>query len=393
MKINNNILPNGWEVKELGKVCSKITDGTHDTPTPVESGVPFLTAIHVKENFIDFENCYFLDEEVHQEIYRRCNPENGDVLMVNIGAGVATTALVNVDYEFSLKNVALLKPNNKILSGQFLNYYQNYTKPKLTSSLLNGGAQPFLSLKQIQKLKIILPPLPEQIAIAALLSTWDTAIQKTTTLIAKKELQKKGLMQKLLSGKGKGWEEKRVSEIGTVVTGNTPNMSKKEYYGNDFCWATALDFNGVYIEKTNVKLSEQGKNVSRFVPKGTVLITCIASIGKNAIAGIEMAFNQQINGIIPNENFNSEFIYYLFENSLHKLKEVAGAGAVPIINKSNFEGIKLKFPKIEEQTQIAQILQTADQEISLLKSKAEKLKEQKKGLMQQLLTGKKRLIN
>src|SRR5690606_10219293 len=139
------------------------------------------------------------------------------------------------------------------------------------------------------------------------------------------------------------------------------------------------------------KLSQQGWKQARKVPAGSVLVTCIASIGINAITKVETGFNQQINSITPFKNYNVEFVYYLINLSRNKLLEYAGAGALPMLNKNTFMGIKLKFPEFEEQTAIAEVLQTADKEIELLKAKAEQLKEQKKGLMQQLLTGKKRL--
>src|ERR1700730_3881051 len=125
------VIPADWEVSTLWNCCSKITDGTHDTPKPVRSGVPFLTAIHVKDNWIDYESCLYLTEADHAVVFRRCNPEKNDVLMVNIGAGVATTALVNVDYEFSLKNVALLKPDSRRVFGAYLNYCLVQRKTKI----------------------------------------------------------------------------------------------------------------------------------------------------------------------------------------------------------------------------------------------------------------------
>ena len=135
------VIPEDWTIKTLKAVCLKITDGTHDSPKPTESGVPFLTAIHVKENAIDFDGCSFLPMAIHEQIYRRCNPEKDDVLMVNIGAGVASTAVVNVDYQFSLKNVALLKPDKKLLVGSFLNCYQIFSRPRITSSLSVSGRE------------------------------------------------------------------------------------------------------------------------------------------------------------------------------------------------------------------------------------------------------------
>lgn len=76
------VIPEDWKVAQLRDGCSKITDGTHDTPKPVNSGVPFLTAIHVKDNWIDFESCLYLTEAEHEVIYNRCNPQRNDVLKV-----------------------------------------------------------------------------------------------------------------------------------------------------------------------------------------------------------------------------------------------------------------------------------------------------------------------
>ncbi len=181
------VIPEDWQVKPLLECCSKITDGTHDTPKPVETGVPFLTAIHVKENNIDYQSCYYLLESVHRIIYNRCNPEKNDVLMVNIRAGVATTALVNVDYEFSLKNVALLKPALSKIIGLFLNYWQIYSKSRIINSISTGGAHPFLSLNQIE--------------IATILSDMDAEIQALETKLEKYRKIKLGMMQNLLTGK------------------------------------------------------------------------------------------------------------------------------------------------------------------------------------------------
>lgn len=202
------IIPEDWEVKRLGEVCTRITDGTHGTPEKQKNGIPYLTAIHIKDGVIDYNNCYYLTEEDHKEIYQRCNPEFGDILMVNIGAGVGSVAMNRVDYEFSLKNVALLKPKKNILMGEFLESYLLFSKSRNLHSLLNGGAQPFWGLDDIKKLHILLPPLSVQNKITMVLQLWDTAIEKQTQLVEKLTLRKRGLMQQLLTGKKrlKGFE-------------------------------------------------------------------------------------------------------------------------------------------------------------------------------------------
>lgn len=193
-------IPASWEVVKMKDVCSKITDGTHFSPKPTAEGIPFITAIHVKDGFIDFESCKYLPQKVHDDIYKRCNPAKGDVLIVNIGAGTATPALVKVDFEFSLKNVALLKPNSQILRGDFLEFYQIFKKKHIVETLLSGGAQPFLSLKALADLVLLLPPLHEQRQITELLTTIDEKLQVLTQKKSQYQKLKLGLMQLLLTG-------------------------------------------------------------------------------------------------------------------------------------------------------------------------------------------------
>ena len=188
-----------------------------------------------------------------------------------------------------------------------------------------------------------------------------------------------------------GWEVKKILELGKVVTGSTPPMSDKSNYNGNFSWITAQDFRAKYIYDSMIKLSNKGKKLSRIIPAGSVLVTCIASIGLNAIAGVNMATNQQINSIIPNENTNGEFLYYLIDNNANYLKIFAGAGGMLILSKSEFEKMKFAVPPLSEQKKIAEILSGWDKVIELLDRKIDLKSQQKKYLMQTLLTGDIRL--
>ena len=391
-------IPADWEVKRLGDVCEKITDGTHDTPEPTNEGVPFLTAIHIKEGFIDFASCYFLPNEIHQKIYKRCNPELGDVLLVNIGAGVGTSAVVNVDYQFSLKNVALLKPLKRQLIGEFLNYYQIYSKGRLVKNLLNGGAQPFLSLKNISNLKIPLPPLSEQKRIAEVLSTWDKAIQLTEQLIRQKELRKKWLMQNLLTGK---MRLKGFSGVWKFVKFKDFYSESKLKVGSKKYEVLSVTKTGIVPQSEYFNKEIASSNTSNYliVEKGDFVVS-----GLNFWMGsFDVLSNFDIGIVSPaykvyklKVGFEKTFFKFLSKSKL-MLDAMIGASIVGAsIVRRNFDKEILmewsfKIPSIEEQTAIAEVLQTADKEIELLKAKAEQLKEQKKGLMQQLLTGRMRL--
>ncbi|MFQ2106791.1 restriction endonuclease subunit S [Aeromonas rivipollensis] len=209
-------------------------------------------------------------------------------------------------------------------------------------------------------------------------------------------------MQQLLTGKKRlldnngvrfsgEWDKLQIKEIGKVVTGSTPPKNENDNYGGNISWATAEDFIGKYVSDTKVKLSNQGAKKARIIPKGSILVTCIASIGKNAIANENMGTNQQINSVIVNELNSNEFFYYQIEFNVKALKTLAGNTAIPILNKSSFEKVKLSQPQLKEQQKIAAVLSTADQEITILQQKLAALKQEKKALMQQLLTGKRRV--
>lgn len=153
--------PKGWDRCKMSDVCTKVTDGTHDTPERLTEGVKFITGKHIRPFVIDFDNSDYVEPEVHEEIYRRCNPELGDVLYTNIGVNLGTAALNPVEYEFSMKNVALLKPDAAALAGRYLEFCLNSKnmKTEILRIASLGGAQQFLSLKDIRGLIVPVPNL------------------------------------------------------------------------------------------------------------------------------------------------------------------------------------------------------------------------------------------
>lgn len=191
----------------------------------------------------------------------------------------------------------------------------------------------------------------------------------------------------------KEWEVKRIKDIGTVVTGSTPSTSDMENYGNEYLFVSPVDLSGnKYIYNTEKKLSLKGYNLSRKIPTGAVLFTCIGStIGKMGVTISSLACNQQINAIICNSNVNNEYLFYELSNRAKQIKLLAGEQAVPIVNKSDFENIRILLSPLSEQQKIAEILNVWDKAIEKQTQLIEKLELRKKGLMQQLLTGKKRL--
>lgn len=188
------------------------------------------------------------------------------------------------------------------------------------------------------------------------------------------------------------WDLKKLNLIGEIVTGSTPSTYNIGYWNGNIPWITPTDITDskdIFFGARS--LTEQGFNQIRQLPKDTVLITCIASIGKNAILRINGGCNQQINAIIPNKHHSSEFVYYLIEGNKDYLRSLAGITATPIISKKDFTDFIFSFPPLPEQQKIAEALSDTDALIQSLKKLIAKKKDIKQGAMQELLSGKRRL--
>ncbi|EGR1975599.1 restriction endonuclease subunit S [Vibrio parahaemolyticus O3:K56] len=406
-----------WEQKSISEVATKVTDGTHDTPKPVESGVPYITAIHVKDGSIDFDNCYYVTPEVHQVIYKRCNPEKGDLLLVNIGAGTATCAINTHDAEFSMKNVALIKPDREIIEPYFLEQIQRKSTAKLFHRLTSGGAQPFFSLKEIKKLTHYFPTLPEQQKIATFLSKVDEKIALLTEKKAKLTEYKKGVMQQLFDGSfqeqdGKlvfvpptlrfkaddgsefpDWDEKKLGDFyKNLSTGMTPSRKVSEYFKGDNLWITSGELNFGLVNDTKEKITAEAiKDTSlKIYPAGTFFIAITGleapgTRGRCAINAVPATTNQSCMAFERLDLVDTNFLYFWYKNYSEAFycKYAQGTKQQSFNNKL-VEGIPINLPVKAEQIKIANFLSGIEQKIGLVNSELEKAKEWKKGLLQQM---------
>lgn len=164
----------GWVEKKLGEVCSKIVDGTHHSPTNTSEGeYPYITAKNIKHNEIDLSNITYVTKDIHREIYSRCNPEKGDVLMIKDGATTGIAVVNYLDFEFSLlSSVALLKTKMEILDSYYLCYVLN--SPDVYNqfrSKMDGAAITRITLVKIKDAVIQVPPLDQQRKIVRTLDT------------------------------------------------------------------------------------------------------------------------------------------------------------------------------------------------------------------------------
>ena len=282
-------------------------------------------------------------------------------------------------------------------------YYKYYFKSHRFIQDLNKDLEGIRDGKMISygQFSSILLPKPdeeEQQKIADCLSSIDDLISAEEKKLSLLNDYKKGWMQKLFPAEGKtvpewrfteykddnNWKCVEIETVGKVITGKTPPTSNDSLWNGNIQFVTPTDIvENKYqrlVQRTVVKTSKM-----KVLPKGTIMFTCIASIGKMAISVYPCVTNQQINSIITNKGYYNEFIYYSLFHNVNKIKSDLSNTTVPIINKTDFSKIKIFVTLNEkEQEKIANFLSGIDELISSQKEKIEKLKQHKKALMQGL---------
>ena len=177
-----------------------------------------------------------------------------------------------------------------------------------------------------------------------------------------------------------------MGELGTITTGSTPSTSIPAYYSDDgIVWVTPTDISENITFESTRKLSVLGQQVGHVVQKNTILVTCIASIGKNTMLGNTGSFNQQINGLTPNESKYDPY-FLLTESALWsaKMKSSAAAGTMQIVNRTEFSELKTWLPSLIEQQAIGAFFKQLDHLITLHQRKCDKLANVKKSMLEKM---------
>lgn len=269
---------------------------------------------------------------------------------------------------------------------------------------------PSLSVGNLNPIKIITPPLKEQQKIAEILSTVDSQIDDTDKLIEKTKELKKGLMQRLLT-KGKGHKEFKMTEIGEIpvewdiklfgvivdkiVGGGTPSRKTEEYFTGNIPWASVKDLDGsFYKSDTKEHITDEAikNSATNLIAEGKVIIATRMGLGRGFINTVPMTINQDLKAIYPKHNVNNQFLMFWFQNRGSEIEAMGKGSTVKGITLEELKSFQIALPPLREQQMIAKILLSVDNEIEEYENKKIKLEELKEGLMQQLLTGKIRVL-
>ncbi|MFC1234418.1 restriction endonuclease subunit S [Vibrio sp. F74] len=421
------MVPNGWcdsRVKDVVKSLDAGISVNSEDDKNLSAKFKILKTSCVSKGIFVAKEVKSVKDAV--EIERLKEPVLSDSIIIS---RMNTPLLVgaNAYIELAPQNTFLpdrlwqVKPNGSKIDMCWLSYWfgSNHTRYTLSSSATGtSGSMKNITKPDVMSMKLPLPPLPEQRKIAKILSTWDKAIATNEKLIETSKQQKIALMQQLLTGKkrlvnpetgevfGGEWQSETFKTCGIKVTDGDRGKEypkSTDFSDSGFCLflsAQNVTKNGFKFETTQFIDSDKHQKLRKgTVTRGDLILTTRGSVGHFAyydesIPYSTMRVNSGMVTLTANENsIYPEYLYCLCRSMLiqHQIDIASFGSAQPQLTIQIINKLKLMLPTLREQQKIASVLTAADKEIEVLEAKLSHLKQEKKALMQQLLTGKRRV--
>ena len=412
-------IPKDWEVSKIKYITKiPITDGPHETPEFLDSGVPFYSVDSIVNNKIIYYPSRYISAEDANRFDKKVKPTLNDIL-VGKAASTGKIAIVDEDIRFQIWSPLALIRVKENYNPKYLMYYLLSDSGQIEiESRCTNNTQKNISMNDINKIVVVKPNVKEQKQIADFL---DKKCEEIDSIILKIEKQikllkdyknslitetgTKGLDKNVPmkdSGIGrigeipKHWNTSKVKYIFSVISGSTPDTNNPEYWGEDIEWITPADMNNIgEIYGGSRKITLLGKISSglSILPIGSIVISNRAPIGKVNYTMTEMCTNQGCKGLVRNKN--NRYFYYLTINSVEKLLLLGRGTTFLELSTNDLNNLELIVPTSDEQKQIADFLDKKSEEIDSIISKKEKqlelIKEHRKSLIYEYVTGKKRV--
>ena len=393
------VIPEEWSVSKVGVEFEIQLGKMLDAEKNIGFPKPYLGNRAVQWNSIDISDLQTM--AMSRSDLERFRLRRGDLLVCE-GGEVGRAAIWEAQLEECYYQKALhrLRPLHSFNPRLMLALLQFWTNHGMLADYISQTSIAHLTREKFIEVPMPLPPPAEQQAIATALSDVDALLASLDKLITKKRDIKQATMQQLLTGKtrlpgfsGK-WKMQKLGERCEFYSGGTPSTSNSSYYGGSISWITSSDLNKGRIKEVEGKITKQGfeNSSAKMVKKGTLLLALYgATAGVTAITEIDAAINQAILAIITLKD-NSEFLFQKLTLLKDWLIKTYTQGGQPNLSGQIVKLIELSLPPESEQTAIATVLSDMDAEIAALEQKREKTRALKRAMMQELLTGRIRLL-
>lgn len=397
------MVPEGWKQVEMREVCEKIAVGLAISVTPYmrESGVKLIRNQNIKRNCFNDTSVVFIDK-AFAEKNKNKKVRMSDVVAVRTGSNIGEACVVPKGFDGALTFTTLIaRPRREKIDSIYLSTHINSEKGIAEVHRLSaGGGKPNLNSGELKKYRLLLPPLPEQIKIASILSTWDRSITTTEKLLANTHQQKKAFLQQLLTGKKRLLDENgvRFREKWQEYSLGALFSERVDTGKSDLPLLSITAGQGVVYQE------ETGRKNTSNTDKSKYRRICVNDIGYNtmrmwqgrsSLSDKEGLVSPAYTILIPSDKVVPQYAGYLFK--LPQLINVFYRHSQGLVSDTwnlkynHFKKIDWSFPSKKEQKKIAERIHQADQNIELIEKRLIKLKQEKRALMQQLLSGKRRV--
>lgn len=397
------VIPDDWDAKPLGEIGDSLIGLTYRPSEVRKYGTLVLRSSNVQNGALCFDDNVFVDTDIPDRIMVR----PGDILVcVRNGSRdlIGKSALIDeraVGMTFGAFMAVFRSEHGKLLHHVF---QSGIFKKQINEHL--GATINQITNKSLNSFKVPLPPTDEErTEIANALSDVDALLATLDHVIAKKRDLKQAAMQQLLTGETRlpgfsgEWEVKRLEELAEIRSGGTPSTGEPSFWDGDIPWCTPTDITALnghkYLRETSRLITPLGLNASsaEMIPAQSVVMTSRATIGECAINAVPLSTNQGFKNFIPFVKTDVDFLYYLLGTQKQGLIALCGGSTFLEIGKTQLAAYEVRLPSTKaEQTAIATVLSEMDAELSVLESRRDKTRNIKQAMMQELLTGKTRLV-
>ncbi len=400
------VIPEEWVCAKLSEFFSFISYGfTNPMPT-VHDGVFMITAADINDGRLQLETARKTSETAYRTLLTaKSKPRQNDVLLTKDGT-LGRLALVGNETICINQSVAVIRPNERV-EPQFLKLLLEsppYQKRMVEDA--GGSTIKHIYITIVDRMPLGLPlDRAEQRVIATALSDVDGLLGGLDQLIAKKRDLKQAAMQQLLTGQTRlpgfhgEWEVKRLDALADIRSGGTPSTGEPRFWDGDIPWCTPTDITALnrhkYLGETARMITQLGLKASsaEMIPAHSVVMTSRATIGECAINAVPVSTNQGFKNLIPFATTDVDFLYYLLGTQKQGFISLCGGSTFLEIGKTQLAAYKVRLPDTKaEQTAIAAVLSDMDAELAALEQRRDKTRALKQAMMQELLTGRIRLV-
>lgn len=374
-----------WEVKKLSEIADKITDGTHHTPTYIEQGIPFISVKDIRGQKVYFDNCKYISADEHEELIKRCHPEEGDLLITKSGTIGRLAIVPKVDFSLFV-SVALIKlqKNKHNINQKWMLYFFEFHITFLDiKSKIKGGVVKNYHLEDLRQVEIPLPPLAEQKRIVAkieeLFSELDAGLESLKTAQAQLKTYRQAVLKYAFEGKltndnvneselPNGWNRKQISEIAEVRLGR--QRSPQKAFGENMCeYLRAANVTWSGLDLSDVKsmdFSPKEQEIYR-LKKGDILLSeasgSVSEVGKAAIWNEQIStccFQNTLIRVRPNNLESTKFLHlrFYFDAKVENFRKIAKGVGIHHLGAAGLSNWTIPYPPIEEQQRIVEEIES-----------------------------------